>query len=197
MLKIAKLAGAAALAFAASFAANATTVNLSAADYNQWQAFDVDDFAGPTFSTAWIDGHTEAGSTRYAGNGSLLGFSFTFAAPAKLWIVDSGFAGDRFSVSDNGISLGLTSVPVNTFDSFSLGASQADFNQAVSDGRFITAVFDLAAGTHVITGNLETTTAPFNATVGGLMITPVPEPETYGMLLAGLALIGAIARRRG
>jgi hypothetical protein len=26
--------------------------------------------------------------------------------------------------------------------------------------------------------------------------TPVPEPETYAMLLGGLALIGAIARRR-
>lgn len=26
---------------------------------------------------------------------------------------------------------------------------------------------------------------------------PIPEPETYGMMLAGLALVGAIARRRG
>lgn len=25
---------------------------------------------------------------------------------------------------------------------------------------------------------------------------PVPEPETYGMLLAGLAIVGAVARRR-
>lgn len=29
-----------------------------------------------------------------------------------------------------------------------------------------------------------------------LQITPVPEPETYAMLLAGLALMGSIARRR-
>ncbi|MBV6320058.1 PEP-CTERM sorting domain-containing protein [Duganella sp. HSC-15S17] len=28
------------------------------------------------------------------------------------------------------------------------------------------------------------------------LISDVPEPETYGMLLAGLALVGAIARRR-
>jgi len=27
-------------------------------------------------------------------------------------------------------------------------------------------------------------------------VTPVPEPETYAMLLAGLGVMGAIARRR-
>ena len=38
-------------------------------------------------------------------------------------------------------------------------------------------------------------------TTGGyavsLMTTAVPEPETYGMMLGGLALVGAIARRKG
>ncbi|HCX81213.1 MAG TPA: hypothetical protein DHV01_06365 [Rhodoferax sp.] len=28
------------------------------------------------------------------------------------------------------------------------------------------------------------------------MVTAVPEPETYSMLLAGLGLIGTVARRR-
>jgi len=32
--------------------------------------------------------------------------------------------------------------------------------------------------------------------ITGLVITPVPEPETYGMLLAGLAFVGLLARRR-
>lgn len=31
---------------------------------------------------------------------------------------------------------------------------------------------------------------------GNLILTPVPEPESYAMLLAGLGIIGAIARRR-
>lgn len=31
---------------------------------------------------------------------------------------------------------------------------------------------------------------------GNLVLTPVPEPESYAMLLAGLGLMGAIARRR-
>lgn len=31
---------------------------------------------------------------------------------------------------------------------------------------------------------------------GSMMLTPVPEPETYGMLLAGLGVVGMLARRR-
>ncbi|WP_207393669.1 FxDxF family PEP-CTERM protein [Duganella aceris] len=31
---------------------------------------------------------------------------------------------------------------------------------------------------------------------GTVTATPVPEPETYGMMLGGLALVGAIARRK-
>ncbi|MBA3697006.1 MAG: PEP-CTERM sorting domain-containing protein [Methylotenera sp.] len=34
----------------------------------------------------------------------------------------------------------------------------------------------------------------YNGTVS--MVSPVPEPETYGMLLAGLGMIGFVARRR-
>jgi hypothetical protein len=32
--------------------------------------------------------------------------------------------------------------------------------------------------------------------LGGVNITPVPEPESYAMLLAGLAVVGVVARRR-
>lgn len=35
-----------------------------------------------------------------------------------------------------------------------------------------------------------------NAAFATLGVTPVPEPETYAMLLAGLAMIGSVARRR-
>ncbi len=31
---------------------------------------------------------------------------------------------------------------------------------------------------------------------GTLMLAPVPEPETYALLLAGLGIVGAAARRR-
>lgn len=32
---------------------------------------------------------------------------------------------------------------------------------------------------------------------GSLILTPVPEPETYAMMLAGLVAVGFLARRRG
>ncbi|ARO88962.1 PEP-CTERM sorting domain-containing protein [Nitrosospira lacus] len=31
---------------------------------------------------------------------------------------------------------------------------------------------------------------------GSISVTPVPEPEAYAMLLAGLGLMGAVVRRR-
>ncbi|MBK9347843.1 MAG: PEP-CTERM sorting domain-containing protein [Burkholderiales bacterium] len=31
---------------------------------------------------------------------------------------------------------------------------------------------------------------------GDVLLAPVPEPETYAMLLAGLGVMGAVARRR-
>lgn len=36
----------------------------------------------------------------------------------------------------------------------------------------------------------------FSATVTSMMVTPVPEPEAWGLMLSGLMLVGAAARRR-
>ncbi len=36
----------------------------------------------------------------------------------------------------------------------------------------------------------------FNGTICGLTVAPVPEPESYAMVLAGLALLGAAKRRQ-
>jgi hypothetical protein len=54
----------------------------------------------------------------------------------------------------------------------------------------------LAAGNYyvLVSGNLVSDTA---ASFGGaVMLAPVPEPETYGMMLAGLGVLGFLARRR-
>lgn len=47
-----------------------------------------------------------------------------------------------------------------------------------------------------VQGNMVGTDGLKFAADGNLVLTPVPEPESYAMLLAGLGLIGAIARRR-
>ena len=53
---------------------------------------------------------------------------------------------------------------------------------------------NLAAGTYqmAVSGNV----AGFGAAFAQYTVTAVPEPETYAMLLAGLGLMGTIARRR-
>jgi hypothetical protein len=56
---------------------------------------------------------------------------------------------------------------------------------------------NLAAGNYYlqVSGNLVgTTSASFGGAVQ--MAAPVPEPETYGMMLAGLGVLGFLARRR-
>jgi hypothetical protein len=55
---------------------------------------------------------------------------------------------------------------------------------------------NLAAGSYyvLVSGNLVSdTSASFG---GAVMLAPVPEPETYGMMLAGLGVLGFLARRR-
>lgn len=55
---------------------------------------------------------------------------------------------------------------------------------------------NLAAGNYYlqVSGNLVSDTG---ASFGGaVMLAPVPEPETYGMMLGGLGVLGFLARRR-
>ncbi len=51
--------------------------------------------------------------------------------------------------------------------------------------------------TYVTAGFENLEGGPFVATISGPgTIAPVPEPATYGMMLAGLALVGALSRRK-
>lgn len=55
----------------------------------------------------------------------------------------------------------------------------------------------LGAGTYSvnITGMTGLSNAQYGATVSAIPA-PIPEPETYAMMLGGLALLGAVARRK-
>lgn len=75
---------------------------------------------------------------------------------------------------------GVATVPYETpvYFAMAMGASFGDFS-------------------HTATLNLEIPEGTSMGSVSGVFLTaPVPEPETYAMMMAGLGLLGGIARRR-
>jgi hypothetical protein len=181
---------AASLASLTAWTAPAHATAISLAGDGQWNSFTVDNLVGPTFGTRWID----------FVDGSALSFNFTIGAGqlGTLTVVDSGFAGDTFGVSNFGKLLGLTSaVAVGTTE----GPLALGFDDALADKSFSRGVFTLGEGTYSIGGFLSQSVTdngvPLFATEGGLNLTvaPVPEPATYAFLLAGLGMTLLRARR--
>ena len=158
-----------------------------------WREFTVDDTAGPAFGTGWIDFN----------DGSALTFNFTIGAGnlGIFSVVDAGFAGDTFSITNNGAAFGQTSsvAPGNTF-----GSVADTFDDAFANPAYSRGVFTLGAGNYSISGRLAQSVvddlgAPLNATNGAVrlsVVAAVPEPSTYALLFAGLAAIGFVSRRR-
>jgi len=95
-------------------------------------------------------------------------------------------------------SLGVFNVPVGTVDSESLSFLGVSFTEGAIISHVQITSGNTALGAGVNDG------APFGpdnvvdvvAMDDFIYAAPVPEPETYAMLLAGLGLIGAISRRR-
>lgn len=84
---------------------------------------------------------------------------------------------------------GVDVLRANGFDISSDGIGYAALN--FDDGQVKSGLFtvSLATGKATWVGN-------FNGTVNGLTVAPVPEPETYAMMLAGLGLLGYTSRRK-
>lgn len=82
-------------------------------------------------------------------------------------------------------------LPAVTFSSVSLGglSGSIGLNNTFSFLNVNAGSYDLKASGSVADGGTNWIGAQYT-------VTPVPEPETYAMLLAGLGLMGAIARRR-
>ncbi|MCV2349382.1 PEP-CTERM sorting domain-containing protein [Paucibacter sp. Y2R2-4] len=131
-------------------------------------------------------------------DGQALSFDFTVAEGfvATLSVVDAGWSGDRFTVTNSGQEIGTTSVAV-------LGnqgtPAIVDFDEAFADSNFSRGVYSLNAGQHSISGFLSTSfLSPDEGTIGAvrLQVSAVPEPASVATLLAGLSLLTVMLRRK-
>ena len=189
-VRFALAASLAAFSLATAFALPAHAGNVPLAADNQWALFSVDSALAPSLS--WIDD-----------SGSPLSFDFDIAEGfvGTLSVVDGVFGGDTFTVTNFGNLLGNTS-SVPLADIGSAVDHGYDFNAALADSSFSRAVFTLGAGSYRIGGFLDQSLLfdeqRLDATAGAvrLSVAPIPEPSTYAILLAGLAVVGLLARRR-
>jgi hypothetical protein len=76
-----------------------------------------------------------------------------------------------------------------------LGTTTLPFNNGSASGISFAAGAPLLAGTYRF-DVAGTTTSGAGSYAVAVSLAPVPEPETYAMMLAGLGLMGFIARRR-
>lgn len=166
--------------------AHATTITL--AGDATWADFDVDAFVAQDFGNGWID----------TTDGSALDFTFTVAPGMHgvLTVVDAGFAGDTFTLTNFGNVLGTTSaVPAGS----PVGATANDFDAALADAAYSRGVFTLGPGSYSISGTLlQSVFGDEGATSGGLRlsVTAVPEPANAALMFAGAAALALLARRR-
>jgi len=115
-------------------------------------------------------------------NHGVVGSSVTVAQAAPGWL-DFKFVGRSPAQAVNGVAPGA--VPQN------IGLIK-DTPYTVTVGAAANKTFDFVIGYNDSAVGL----ADWDDMVIGVNIAPIPEPETYAMLLAGLGLMGFVARRR-
>jgi hypothetical protein len=168
--------------------------------------------------TATLDGPTEAPPNSSTGTGTAI---VTIDFNQLTMRVQESFSGLTAGVTashihcctsapDSGTAGVATVTP--TFTDFPSGVMAGSYDHTFDmtlassyNSAFVTAsggingAFDaLVAGLNSGTAytNIHSADFPMGEIRGFLHAAPIPEPETYAMLLAGLGLIGAIARRR-
>jgi hypothetical protein len=187
-----RFAAAAALLAGAAFAAHAgvfdcvagISVDCSAATSALSWTWDGQDFTIANSGTGYVsevyfDLGTGMTVTFRGGTGGYVSF-YQGASPASLPGAGSGFASDASFDSDPAGTThpGIDSGETATFRI--LGAAIDSFDQG------------LAAGVHVrslVEGSASLVTA-------GSITTPVPEPETYAMMMLGFGAVAWVARRK-
>ena len=167
--------------------------------------------------TTFLDGSSEALPNASPGTGMA---RVTIDFDLVTMRVEESFSGLLGNVTAAHIHC-CTAVPgVSTAGVATMTPTFLDFPSGVTAGTY-DHIFDMTLASSYnaafITASGGTVSGAFNALVAGLdagtaysnihsnifpggeirgFLAPIPEPETYAMLLAGLGMIGAVARRR-
>jgi hypothetical protein len=119
----------------------------------------------------------------------------TLTQAGYLSVTDAGLAGDSFQVV---VRDALNNVVVNAATSApgpdTTTDVGVDFDQALANSNFSHGKWLLGPGSYTVSGTVLT--SAFGAGVAGLSVTAVPEPAAWAAMLAGLCVMGAVARRR-
>jgi hypothetical protein len=115
---------------------------------------------------------------------------WTFSTPSGvlLTVTDAFEAGDQFEVFDFGASIGLTSTPAGSDDCGS------DPVVCLATAGISERAFSLAGGAHSI--SITPVIAPSGGGAGFFLLEPVPEPQSWMLLLASTILAFLVLRRR-
>jgi hypothetical protein len=119
---------------------------------------------------------------------------WTFTGPAIVTLTDLFERGDRFELFDNGLAVGLTSVPVND-GTTTCAALGTDIRNCLADPTYSHGVFSLGGGAHSLT--IQVTQNAVNTTGGAAVFqVAIPEPVTFVLLGAGFLALGLLRRQR-
>ncbi|MEQ1600903.1 MAG: PEP-CTERM sorting domain-containing protein [Methylophilaceae bacterium] len=151
--------------------------------------------ASSSDSYSWYSTNNASANANNAGNFSLTGYGIALISVS--WNASvTGATSDLYDYSNANVSIsGSYNDGLYSNGSANSGVNLQSYWGATSvNGLFTLAVTNAGSGltTGYLNANVSTnSTSPFS-----VAITPVPEPDVYAMLLAGLGLIGFMSRRR-
>ena len=138
---------------------------------------------------------TDGYSGSFSGNGA--SNVFTFDLTGIKGVLSVFLQATATSVNKSGYDISAALLDGESFSAITNSAPTGKFKSTADDWQYT--VENITAGTHTI--EVDGTSfkgQSFTGLIGvdAVPVTPVPELETYAMLLAGLGLIGTVVSRR-